>query len=135
MSDAMFRFRPNQGNDKDLLDKAEKHLAAIVQKHSLFRFAKDHFLVRGEYNLEGRFTEVLQFEQRVSKFFARYLCDSFLAEEVHVSDICLARNKSLQCLTLNFVLQDVRQLLEEIVEGTPYASHFEGVFAAIRRLE
>ena len=86
--EAKKKFPPDKGNDKDLFDKCEKHLSAVLQKHSLMQFAKEKFLVGGEYNLEGRFAEVLQFEQNASKFFAEFLCDSFLFEEVHVSKCC-----------------------------------------------
>ena len=86
LTEAKKKFGPDKGNDKDLLDKCEKHLSALLQKHTLKQFAKDNFLVRGEYSLEGRFAEVLQFEQDTSKFFSEFLCDSFLFEEVHVSN-------------------------------------------------
>ena len=36
---------------------------------------------------------------------------------------------------LYFFHQDVRCLVEEVVEGTPYEDHFKDVCAAIRRLE
>ena len=88
-TEAMNRFRPNKGDDKELLDKCEKHFNAILQKHSLMLYAKEKFLRNGEYNLEGRFTEVLRFEQKASKFFSSFLCDSFLVEEVHVSSLVL----------------------------------------------
>ena len=83
--EAMNRFGPDKGNDKDLLDKCEKHLDAVMQMRNIMRFAKDEFLNDGEYNLEGRFAEVLEFEQRASRFFSLFLCDSFLVAEVHVS--------------------------------------------------
>ena len=98
LTKAVESFRPKRGNDKDLLDKAEKHLAAIVEKHRLVQYAQEKFYVGGRFDLSGRFAEVLQFEQRVSKFFTRYLCDSFLAEEVHVSDICVACESIYQFL-------------------------------------
>ena len=87
LTEAKKRFGPDQGNDDDLLDKCEKHLSAVLQKHTLMQFAKEKFLVGGEYNLEGRFAEVLQFELNASKFFSEFLCDSFLFEEVHVSKV------------------------------------------------
>lgn len=83
--EAKKRFGPDKGNDKDLLDKCEKHLSAVLQKHNLKQFAKEKFLVKGSYNLEGRFAEVLLFEQKAGKFFSEFLCDSFLVEDVHVS--------------------------------------------------
>ena len=85
--EAMSRFSAGKGNDKDLLDKCKKHLEAVTQKHNIMHFAKETFLVGGRYNLEGCFAEVLQFEQKASKFFSEFLCDSFLAEEVHVSKL------------------------------------------------
>jgi hypothetical protein len=39
----------------------------------------------GHYNLESRFKEVHEFKQLVTAFFSKYLCDSFLLAEVHVS--------------------------------------------------
>ena len=88
-NEAKKRFLPDKGNDKDLFDKCEKHLSAVLQKHALMQFAKHNFVVEGEYDLEGQFAKVLQFEQNACKFFAEFLCDSFLFEEVHVSkNIC-----------------------------------------------
>ncbi|KAL7541991.1 hypothetical protein ACHAXR_011413 [Thalassiosira sp. AJA248-18] len=111
--EAMGRFSAGKGNDKDLLDKCHKHLDAVTEKHNLMEYAKDKFLSHGEYSLEGRFDELRQFEQKASKFFSRYLCDSFLVEEVH----------------------NVRLLVEEVVDGTPYENHFKDVCNAIKRLE
>ena len=85
--EAMSRFAPEKGNDKDLLDKCEKHLDALTKTHRLMKFAKQTFLRGGDYNLEGRFAEVLEFEQMASEFFSQFLCDSFLVGEVHVSTL------------------------------------------------
>ena len=111
-TEAMNRFRPDKGDDKELFDKCQKHFNAVLQKHILVMYAKEKFLRNGEYNLEGRFVEVLQFEQKCSKFFAWFLGDSFLVE----------------------VVNDVRCLVEEIFEGTPYESHFKGACQTISRL-
>jgi hypothetical protein len=86
-TEAMSRFAPDKGNDKELLDKCEKHLDALTQMHSILKFAKENFLRGGGYNLEGRFAEVLEFEQMASEFFSQFLCDSFLVAEIHVSKL------------------------------------------------
>ena len=76
-------------------------------------YAKENFLKKGEWNLEGLFDEVLQFEQKASHFISQFLYDSFLSEEI----------------------RDVRCLLQEIFEGTPYESHFKGICQTIETLE
>jgi len=111
--EAMSRFAPEKGNDKDLLDKCEKHLDALTKMHSLMKFAKESFLRGGAYNLEGRFAEVLEFEQMASEFFSQFLCDSFLVTEIHA----------------------VRLLIEEVVDGTPYETHFKSICATVKELE
>ena len=83
--EAMSRFAPDKGNDKDLLDKCEKHLNALTEMNRLLKFAKENFLKGGKYDLQERFVEVLEFECMASDFFSRFLCDSFLAAEVQVS--------------------------------------------------
>ena len=110
---AMKRFSPNKGNDKELLDKCQKHFKAVREKRSLIMYAKENFLKKGEWNLEGLFDEVLQFEQKASHFISQFLYDSFLSEEI----------------------RDVRCLLQEIFEGTPYESHFKGICQTIETLE
>lgn len=79
------RFLPDKGNDKDLLDKCTKHLDAYLKKQNIMRFVKENFVVDGTYDLLGKFAEVLQFEEKLGKFFSENLGDSFLVEEVHVS--------------------------------------------------
>ena len=111
--EAKQRFLPDKGNDQDLLDKVNKHLSAYLMKQNIMRFVKVNFVDNGAYNLEGKFAEVIQFEEKVSKFFSEYLGDSFLMEEVH----------------------DVRCLFEELFESTPYEEHFKEVFITIRDLE
>ena len=111
--DAMSRFRPDKGDDKDLLDKCEKHLNAVTRMRNLMQSAKEKFPGAGRYNLKGRFAEVLDFEQEVSKFFSEYLCDSFLVAEVH----------------------SVRLLIEEVFDGTPYEKRFRAICAAVKNLE
>ncbi|KAL7532577.1 hypothetical protein ACHAXR_004716 [Thalassiosira sp. AJA248-18] len=111
--EAKKRFGPDKGNDKDLFDKCEKHLRALLQKHDIMNYSKQKFLCGGDYNLEGCFSEVLHFEQKASQFFSQFLCDSFLVEDVH----------------------DVRCLVEEIFAGTPYEAHFKEVCKTIRTLE
>jgi hypothetical protein len=112
-TEALTRFRPSKGDDKELYDKCEKHFNAVLQKYILMVYAKEKFLSGGVYNLEGRFGEVLQFEQKISKFFAWFLGDSFLSEVVH----------------------QVRVLVEEIFTGTPYEAHFTNICKTIARLE
>lgn len=85
--EAMSKFSATKGNDNDLFDKCKKHLEAVTQKYDIIHYAKNKFLVEGGYSLEGCFGELLEFEQKASKFFSQFLCDSFLAEEVHVSRI------------------------------------------------
>lgn len=85
--EARKKFQPDKGNDKDLLDKCEKHCKAVAQVYNLKRFVQHNFMPDRCYNLEGRFTEVLDFEQQVSAFFSEFLGDSFLVEEIHVSNI------------------------------------------------
>lgn len=109
----MNRFRPDKGNDQELFDKCEKHLNAVIHMRNLMRSAKEKFPGAGRYNLKGRFAEVLDFEQEVSKFFSEYLCDSFLESEVH----------------------SVRQLIEEVFDGTPYEKRFRLICAAVKNLE
>lgn len=113
LNDAKKKFGPDKGNDKDLFDKCEKHINAISLRHSIMNFSKRHFLRNGEYNLTGRFVEVLQFEQKCNSFFSQFLCDSFLVDEV----------------------VHVRRLMEEIFEGTPYENHFNGICQTIKTLE
>ncbi len=85
--EAMSRFAPEKGNDRDLLDKCEKHLDALTKMHGLMKFAKQKFLIGGVYDLTGKFAEVLEFEQMASKFFSLFLCDSFFVWEIHVSKL------------------------------------------------
>ena len=100
--EAMSRFAPEKGNDKDLLDKCEKHLDALTKMHGLMKFAKESFLRGGAYNLEGRFAEVLEFEQMASEFFSQFLCDSFLVAEIHVSKLDLD-SPPLSFMTLHLI--------------------------------
>ena len=111
--EALNRFGPDKGNDKELLDKCEKHLNAVTRIRNLMQSAKEKFPGAGRYNLKGRFAEVLDFEQEVSKFFSEYLCDSFLVAEVH----------------------SVRLLIEEVFDGTPYEKRFRAICAAVKNLE
>ena len=100
--EAMSRFAPEKGNDKDLLDKCEKHIDALTKMHSLMKFAKESFLRGGAYNLEGRFAEVLEFEQMASEFLSQFLCDSFLVTEIHVSKLDLD-STPLSFMTLHLI--------------------------------
>ena len=85
--EAMSRFAPGKGNDRDLLDKCEKHLDALSKMNRLMEFVKENFLVGGHYDLQGKFPDVLEFEQLASEFFSLFLCDSFLVWEIHVSKL------------------------------------------------
>ena len=112
--EAKKRFRPGQGNDMELLDKCEKHLDCIMSKWTIMQYAKTEFYEdKGGYNLESKFTEVVKFEEMVSTFFSKFVCDSFMVEEV----------------------TEVRRLMEEIFMGTPYAHRFQDVCKSIERLE
>ena len=110
---AIERFEPNKGNDAELLRQAQRHLDAVLEKHSLTAEIKDKFFVGGEYALEGRFADVCTLEKRASNFFASFSGDPFLVEEIH----------------------EMRVLLEEIFLGTPYEGRFALVFETIRKLE
>lgn len=83
--DAKQRFIPERGNDQDLLDKCTKHLRAYDRKQNIMRFVKENLVVDGAYDLEGKFAQVLEFEEKLSAFFSENLGDPFLLEEVHVS--------------------------------------------------
>lgn len=110
---AIERFEPNKGNDAELLRQAQRHLDAVLEKHSLTTEIKDKFFIGGEYVLEGRFAGVCSLEKRASNFFASFSGDPFLVEEIH----------------------EMRVLLEEIFLETPYEGRFALVFETIRKLE
>ena len=112
--EAKKRFVPGKGNDRELLDKCSKHLDAIMSKWTIMQYAKNEFYEeKGGYCLENKFTEVVRFEEMVSTFFSKFVCDSFMIEEV----------------------TEVRRLMEEIFLGTPYAVRFQDVCTSIERLE
>jgi hypothetical protein len=102
--EAMSRFAPDKGNDKDLLDKCEKHLNALTDMNRLLKFAKENFLRGGKYDLQDRFVEVLEFECMASDFFSRFLCDSFLAAEVQVSTAAKIMISYLKTTSLTIVV-------------------------------
>ena len=108
------RFSPDMGNDKELFDKCEKHLNAIEQTNKLKRIARDSFFVekKHRYCLENRFSEVLAFERDLGQFFAAFLCDPFMAEEV----------------------AEVRKLVEEVFFGTPYEVRLRDIIHNIEHL-
>ena len=107
------RFKPDKGNDKDLLDKCDKHLEAYLKRQNIMRFMKLNFIVDGAYNLEGKFAQVLLFEEKISEFFSNFVGDSFLTEEVHY----------------------VRCVCEDLFEGSPYEKHFADILVTIKKLE
>jgi len=111
--DAAERFRPSKGNDKELLDKCEKHLDAVLTKRSLIAEIKEKFFFNSEYILDGRFEDIVNFERKASKFFIKFVGDSFLVEEV----------------------RDLRSLMEEVFLGTPYEVRFIEVCNTIKMLE
>ena len=104
--EAEARFSPSTGNDIDLLKKCKRHLKALETKRELVGYAKTHFFVEGEYNLEGKFAEVLLFGQSLGDFISRFAGDSFLQDEV----------------------KDVKSLVEEIFANTPYEFRFRQVY-------
>ena len=69
--------------------------------------------VKGEYNLQGRFWDVLQFEREAARFFRLCANDSFLVEEI----------------------QEMRALIEDLFYGTPYQSHFGAMCNKIKKFE
>lgn len=107
--EAESRFIPSTGNDIDLLKKCRRHMEALEMKRGLMIYAKTNFFVRGEYNLQDRFAEVLHFGQKLRDFFSKYAGDSFLKEEV----------------------KDVKSLMEEIFAETPYEGRFRDVYETI----
>jgi len=113
LNDAASRFTPTMGNDQPLLKQCKRHLRALEMKREISRYAKQAFFVSGKYHLEGRFAEVLSFQEQVSKFFASYIGDSFLIDEV----------------------KEVRHLVEDIFFGTRYEFRFSDVCATIESLE
>jgi len=112
--EAKKRFQPSRGNDMELLDKCEKHLDCIMTKWTIMQYAKTEFYKeKVGYNLESKFSEVVRFEEMLGHFFSKFVCDSFMLEEAI----------------------EVRQLMEEIFLGTPYAVRFQDVCTSIERLE
>jgi len=114
-ADARSRFQVDTGNDKHLLDQCNKHLEAILMKRTLAETIRTKFLnkEKGEYDLQGRFEDVLRFEQEAAKFFRLCANDSFLVEEI----------------------QEMRALIEEVFYGTPYEIHFGAICSKIKNFE
>lgn len=111
--EAVERFRPDKGNDKELLDQCQKHMESMLLKRSLIRTAKKFVGPAGTYALQGRFTDVLNFWQRCGEYFDMCVGDSFLAEEI----------------------REIRALVEDIFTGTPYEARFSNICRAIRQHE
>ena len=114
--EARKRFLPTKGNDRELLEKCDKHLDAIMTKHKLTQYAKANFYEGGKsggYNLESKFEEVVRFEEMAIDFFNKFVCDSFMVDEI----------------------SEVRSLMEEVFLGSPYAVRFQDVCHSIKRLE
>lgn len=112
--EAREHFAPNRGNDKVLLDQCAKHMDTVLAKRSLLASIRAKFFCaeRGTYELDGRFSDLLQLEQELHKFFSMGLGDSFLLDE----------------------MREVLKVVEELFEGTPYWQiRFREVCCAIRR--
>lgn len=114
-ADAQSHFQVDTGNDRHLLDQCNKHLQAILMKRDLAETIRTMFFNKeaGEYNLQGRFEDVLRFEQDAAKFFRLCANDSFLVEEI----------------------QETRALIEDVFYGTPYESHFGEICSKIKAFE
>jgi len=63
--------------------------------------------------MEGRFGDVLEFEQGCSKFFGMCVGDSFLSDEI----------------------PELRRLIEEVFTGTPYEVRFYDALEAVKKHE
>jgi len=102
--EAADRFRPDKGNDIVLLEQCNKHKDAVLLKRSLIEILKKNFFdeKHGTYRMEGRFGDVLEFEQGCSKFFGMCVGDSFLSDEI----------------------PELRRLIEEVFTGAPYEVRF-----------
>jgi superfamily I DNA/RNA helicase len=109
------RFRPDKGDDKELLDQCLKHMDAVLLKRSLIETVKRKFFVplSGKYDLTGRFADILTLEQDCDRFFRLCIGDSFLGDE----------------------MSDVRALMEDLFAGTPYEVRFGEICEAIRKHE
>lgn len=109
------RFRPDKGNEKDLLVQCEKHSQAILMKRKLKSTMEKKFLnpSTGAYDLQGRFNDVLTFESACSEFFALCIGDSFLVDDV----------------------SEMRALVEELFQDTPYETHFGEICRKIKHHE
>ena len=114
-AEARSRFQVDTGNDKHLLDQCNKHLEAILMKRALTETIRNKFFskVKGEYDLQGRFGDVLEFERDAARFFRLCANDSFLVEEI----------------------QEMRSLIEDVFYGTPYQSHFGEICNKIKKFE
>lgn len=112
---AIDRFRPDKGDDKDLLEQSQKHMEALLLKRSIIQAIKKKFFdpATGGYVLAHRFSDVLSLEQECGKFFEMCVGDSFLVDEIG----------------------ELRALLEDVFAGTPYEVHFGEVCRAIAQHE
>jgi len=101
---ARMRFLPAFGNDIFLSRQTTKHMDAITMKVNLVNSLKKKFYnaADGTYNLKGRFSEIVKFEDQLFKFIDLVAWDSFLYSE----------------------LEEVLSLVEEVVQGTPYELRF-----------
>ena len=111
--EAIERFEPTKGNDAELRDQAQRHLDAVLEKYTLTSQIKEKFYARGEYVLEGRFADVVEFEKKAARFFTSFCGDPFLVDDV----------------------QEMRSLIEEVFLGSPYETRFADVCQTIRKLE
>lgn len=87
-------FSSAKGSNRPLLNQCQTQLKAMQMKQELLAFTKSNFLVKGRYNLDDRFAEILDFVQMLGDFFSKYAGDSFLEVEVNevkslVEEICL----------------------------------------------
>lgn len=114
-TEARSRFQVDTGNDRHLLDQCNKHLEAILMKRALTETILKKFFnkAKGEYDLQGRFEDILQFEQEAARFFGLCANDSFLVEEI----------------------SEMRALIEDLFYGTVYQRRFSEICSKIKNFE
>jgi len=102
--EAAERFKPDKGNDKDLLDQCNKHLRAFEMHRAIIGTLKSNFFNKdkGAFDLHGKLNDVLQFEKDLAEFVVFVANDSFLVDEI----------------------QDTRERIQQCFYNTPYETHF-----------
>lgn len=113
--EAAERFKPDKGNDKDLLDQCNKHLRAFEMHRAIIETLKSNFFNKdqGAFDLRGKLPDVLQFETDLAEFVQFAANDSFLVDEI----------------------QDTRERIQQCFYETPYETHFAAICDKIREFE